>query len=96
MRRARGPGGSGGGALGRGRGGKVAAGSVSSRRWRVGSAGPAFGPGRYGGRRPSRAGEGRGAGAACPPGAEPHPPVRGRGTTPARGSAAASLVTDLH
>ena len=28
-----------------------------------------------------RAGEGRGAGAACPPGAGPHFPVRGRGAT---------------
>lgn len=43
-----------------------------------------------------RAGEGRDAGAACPPGAEPHPPVRGRGASWARGSAATSLLTDLN
>lgn len=97
MRRARGPVGSGGGASGRGRGGKAAAGAVSSGDWCVWSAGPAFGPGPYGGRRPPRAGEGRGAGAACRRERSRILPLGGgEPARPARGSAAASLVTDLH
>lgn len=71
---------------------------LGPRERRLRLAGPALSPGPLaGGRRPpSDRGGVRGAGASCPPGAEPHSPVRGRGASQARVSAAASLVTGLH